>query len=448
MPVTPIPTTEERTRRGRAARRTAPRRALGEWGPAPDRADPVEVLGAQNDIRNPDLLALRHGRMAVSPWNFYRGAAAVMAADLAAVPHSDLTVQMCGDAHVLNFGLWATPERNLSFDLRDFDETHPGPFEWDVARLAASIVVLARYNGLGDGVGIGAVDRAVDAYCERMAAFATEGQMEIWYELVDVDWLLTHFDERWQRELEALVARQSATRTSRGAFDKLTTVVDGERRIAERPPKLMHINSPDRLSIVEETFERYAATLRADRRHCLRQFEFVDVARQVVGVGSVGMRVHLLLLEDRTGEPLFLQVKQAGPSVYERHLGPSTYDNHGARVINGQRLLQSATDMFVGWTSYQHRDFYVRQFRDMKIIPSTEQLAPVLADFATACGAVLAKGHARTGDPAAIAAYLGKGHTFTEAMERFAVLYADQTEADHAALVAAITTGALAAEHG
>jgi uncharacterized protein (DUF2252 family) len=448
MPVNPIPTTEDRVQRGRSARRVAPRSALGGWEPAADREDPVVVLLAQNDIRNPDLVALRHGRMSASPWNFYRGAAAVMAMDLAALPHSGLAVQLCGDAHVLNFGLWATPERNLSFDLRDFDETLPGPFEWDVARLAASIVVLARHNGLGDQAGLEAVDRAVDAYCARMAAFAQEGQMEVWYELVDVDWLLTHFDTEPRANLAALIAKQSTTRTNQGALAKLTAMVDGQRRIAENPPKLAHFDAPDRLRIVEEVFERYAATLRADRRHCLRQFGFVDVARQVVGVGSVGMRVHLLLLEDRTGEPLFLQVKQAGPSVYERHLGPSTYENHGARVINGQRLLQSATDMFVGWTSYEGSDFYVRQFRDMKIIPNTEQLAPVLADFATACGAVLAKGHARTGDAAAISAYLGKGHTFTDAMEGFAVRYADRTEADHATLVEAIRAGSVPAESG
>ncbi len=270
--------------------------------------------------------------------------------------------------------------------------------------------------------------------------------MEIWYDLVDVDWLLDHFQGADRTTAAALIAKQGQRRTNQGAFDQLTTVVDGQRRIAERPPKLQHFDSPDRLRIVEEVFERYAATLRADRRHCVRQFEFVDVARQVVGVGSVGMRVHLLLLEDRTGEPLFLQVKQAGPSVYERHLGDSTYDNHGARVINGQRLLQSATDMFVGWSSFEGMDFYVRQFRDMKIIPDTDRLAPVLADFATACGAVLAKAHARTGDPAAISAYLGKGHTFEDAMAGYAVRYADRTEADHAELVAAIADGTVPAE--
>lgn len=446
MPVNPIPSTEERIDRGRAARRTAARSALRSWEPEADREDPVGVLVAQNDIRNPDLVALRHGRMAISPWNFYRGAAAVMAMDLTALPHSGLAVQLCGDAHVLNFGLWATPERNLSFDLRDFDETLPGPFEWDVARLAASIVVLARSSGLTDEVGVAAVDRAVTAYCDRMAEYAASGQMEVWYDLVDADWLLDHFRGQSRLNAEALIARQGARRTNQGAFEQLTTMVDGQRRIAERPPKLQHFDAPDRLRIVEEVFERYAATLRADRRHCLRQFGFVDVARQVVGVGSVGMRVHLLLLEDRTGEPLFLQVKQAGPSVYERHLYPSSYQNHGARVINGQRLLQSATDMFVGWTSHEGRDFYVRQFRDMKIIPDAEVLAPVLADFAEACGAVLAKAHARTGDPAAISAYLGKGHTFQDAMEGFAVRYADHTEADHASLVEAIRSGAVPAD--
>ena len=445
MPVNPIPTTADRVARGRAARRYAPRGALGTWAPADDRDDPVAVLVAQNDIRNPDLVALRHGRMAISPWNFYRGAAAVMAMDLAALPHSGLAVQLCGDAHILNFGLWATPERNLSFDLRDFDETLPGPFEWDVARLAASIVVLARHNGLGDAVGVDAVEKAVSAYHARMGEYAGSGQMEVWYDLVDVNWLLDHFQGASRTTAAALIAKQGERRTNQGAFDQLTAIVDGQRRIAERPPKLQHFDSPDRLHIVEEVFERYAATLRADRRHCVRQFEFVDVARQVVGVGSVGMRVHLLLLEDRTGEPLFLQVKQAGASVYERHLGDSTYDNHGARVINGQRLLQSATDMFVGWTSYEGMDFYVRQFRDMKIIPDTDRLAPVLADFATACGAVLAKAHARTGDPAAIAAYLGKGHTFEDAMAGFAVRYAERTEADHAALLEAIRSGAVAA---
>jgi uncharacterized protein (DUF2252 family) len=448
MPITPVPATDERRERGRAARGRSPRRALAAWQPSPRRDDPVEVLVAQNEIRDPELVALRHGRMALSPWNFYRGAAAVMAMDLGALPHSGLDVQLCGDAHVLNFGLWATPERNLSFDLRDFDETLPGPFEWDVARLAASLVVLSRHNGLDDSVGLEAVDRCLGAYLERMVGYASSGQMEVWYDLVDVDWLLAHFDDEWRTGIAAMIERKSAKRTSQGAFAKLTEVVDGTVRIAENPPRLHHFDTPDRLEIVEEVFERYAATLREDRRHCLRQFHFVDVARQVVGVGSVGMRVALLLLEDHTGEPLFLQVKQAGPSVYERHLPTSTYGNHGARVINGQRLLQSATDMFVGWTSLGDADYYVRQFRDMKIIPDSQQLAPVLSDFAAACGAVLAKGHARTGDPVAISAYLGRGRAFTEAMGAWAVRYADRTEADHAALVDAIRSGALPAEEG
>jgi uncharacterized protein (DUF2252 family) len=448
MPIIPVPATDERRERGRAARRLSPRRAYADWAPPEQRDDPVSVLLAQNEIRDPELVPLRHGRMSISPWNFYRGAAAVMAMDLGALPHSGLDVQMCGDAHVLNFGLWATPERNLSFDLRDFDETLPGPFEWDVARLAASLVVLSRHNGLDDRVGLEAVDRCMAAYVERMAGYAASGQMEVWYDLVDVDWLLTHFDDDWRAGIAAMIERKSAKRTSQGAYAKLTEVVDGAVRIAENPPKLHHYDNPDRLYVVEEVFERYAATLRADRRHCLRQFHFVDLARQVVGVGSVGMRVALMLMEDHTGEPLFLQVKQAGPSVYERYLPASTYDNHGARVINGQRLLQSATDMFVGWTSLEGADYYVRQFRDMKIIPDSEGLAPVLADFASACGAVLAKGHARTGDPVAISAYLGKGRAFTDAMRSWSVRYADRTEADHAALVEAIRSGAVPAEVG
>ncbi len=448
MPFAVPPTDPDRRSCGREARRQAPRGTLGDWTPAPDRPRSLELLLAQNDIRNHDLVALRHGRMALSPWNYYRGAAAVMASDLAAQPRSGLTVQLCGDAHILNFGLWATPERNLSFDLRDFDETLPGPFEWDVARLAASIVVLARHNGMDDDAGRDAVRRAVATYVERMAAYAGAGQMEIWYDRVDVDRLLGHFTPEWRAQVARLIERKGRRRTSRGAFDKLTAEVDGRRIIVEDPPKLTHVDVPDRLRIVAEVADRYAESLREDPRHCLEQFRFVDVARQVVGVGSVGMRVHLFLLMDHSGEPLFLQVKQAGPSVYERFLGPSVHANHGERVITGQRLLQSATDIFVGWTSHEGMDFYVRQFRDMKIIADTEQVAPVLGEFATACGEVLAKAHARTGDPVAIAAYLGSGRRFERAMGDFAVRYADRTEADHAELVDAIRSGHLPADDG
>jgi uncharacterized protein (DUF2252 family) len=421
--------------------------ALGTWSPDARRHDALATVLAQNAIRVPELLPLRHGRMAASTWSYYRGAAAVMAADLGASPHTGIQVQLCGDAHVLNYGLWATPERNLSFDLRDFDETLPGPFEWDVQRLAASLVVVARHNGLPAKVADEAVAEATRAYCTRMAHYATAPQMDIWYDAIYVDQLLGYFDGKRRKRVEQLVDRQQSKRTSRGAFEKLTATVDGERRILEQPPKLTHFDDPRRLEIVHEVFWKYAASLQDDRRHCLANFRYVDAARQVVGVGSVGMRVHLLLLEGRNdGDPLFLQVKQAGPSVYEPHLRRSRYRNHGARVVNGKRLIQSATDIFVGWTSYEGMDFYVRQFRDMKIIPDSERIAPGLVEFATACGEVLARAHARTGDPVEVAGYVGRGGGFTRAVGSFARSYADQTARDHAQLVDAIRTGAVAAE--
>jgi uncharacterized protein (DUF2252 family) len=354
---------------------------------------------------------------------------------------------MCGDAHVLNFGLWATPERNLSFDLRDFDETLPGPFEWDVERLVASLVVVARQNGLAAFVGDDAVQAALRAYRTRMERYTESSQLEIWYDSIYHDELIGYFEGKQRKRVSRHIDKKREQRTSLGAFEKITEVVDGQRRIAENPPKLTHFDDPRRLEIVHEVFEAYAETLQADREHCLANFSYVDTARQVVGVGSVGMRVHLLLLEGRGGgDPLFLQVKQAGPSVYERHLQASAYSNHGARVVNGKRLIQSATDIFVGWTSFEGMDFYVRQFRDMKIIPESERIAPGLVEFATACGEVLARAHARTGDPIAIAAYMGKGGRFDESMAAFARAYADQTEHDHAELVRAIADGTIPAE--
>ncbi len=440
-PLLDTTTLTDRWERGRETRRTAPRRELGRWDPGIDRPDPVATVRAQDTIRLPELAPLRAGRMAASAWNFYRGAAAVMAADLARGPRSGLEVQLCGDAHILNFGLWATPERNLAFDLRDFDETLPGPFEWDVKRLAASIVVVARHNGLADRTAADAVDAAMRAYRNRMAHYAEAGQLEIWYDAVYVEQLLGYFAGKRRRNVSSII-EEGGHRTSRGAYGKLTEIHGGRRRIVEKPPKLTHYDDPDRMAMVDEVFRRYAESLQEDRRHCLEQFTFVDKARQVVGVGSVGMRVFLVLLSGPAGDdPLFLQIKQAGPSVYEPFLGPSRYDNHGERVVHGKRLVQSATDIFVGWTRYQGVDFYVRQFRDMKIIPESNRIAPGLTEFATACGEVMAKAHARSGDPVAIAAYLGGGRAFREAMTGFAVAYADQNDADHRRWCEAIASG-------
>ncbi len=436
----------DRRDRGKAARDRAPLATLGQWSAAERGHDSLETILAQNALRVPELVPLRHGRMSASAWNYYRGAAAVMAADLATTPNSGIAVQLCGDAHVLNFGLWATPERNLSFDLRDFDETLPGPFEWDVQRLAASLVVVARHNGLAVGVGDDAVAAMLAAYRNRIAHYATAPQLEIWYESIYVDQLLQFFEGKQRKRVSKIIDQQGKRRNNRGAFEKLTKVVDGRRRIMEAPPKLTHFDDPHRLEVVQEVLEKYVSTIQDDRRHCLSNFSYVDTARQVVGVGSVGMRVHLILLEGRDGDPLFLQVKQAVPSVYEAHLKRSRYRNHGARVVNGKRLIQSATDIFVGWTSLEGMDFYVRQFRDMKIIPDSGTIAPGLVTFSSACGEVLARAHARSGDAAVIDGYVGKGARFDQAIGAFARAYADQTEQDHAQLDAAITRGAVPAE--
>jgi uncharacterized protein (DUF2252 family) len=443
----PPPPVEERRARGRAARAEVPRSQLARSGLDGDRPDPLGLILEQDAARVPELVPLRHGRMAASPWTYLRGAAAVMAADLAATPHTGLEVQLCGDAHVVNFGLWATPERNLSFDLRDFYERLTAPDVWGVKRLAASLVVVARHTGLSAGRADDAVATALAAYRTRMATYATATQMDIWYDRVSVDDLLAHFGPKTRKRVAAVIERQRTRRTSRGAFEKLTAAVDGRRTIVEDPPRITHLDDPRRLDAVQRVFERYAATLQDDRRQCLRAFSYVDTARQVVGVGSVGLRVHLLLLDGPGGDdPLFLQVKQAVPSVYERHLRRSRHRNHGSRVVHGKRLIQSATDMFVGWTSFEDVDFYVRQFRDIKIVPDGDRIGPVLAEFAGACGTVLARSHARTGDPVAIAAYIGRSARFDEAIGAFARAYADRTERDHEQLARAVADGAVDAE--
>jgi uncharacterized protein (DUF2252 family) len=440
----PVRARDLRSRRseGRAARKRAPRRDLGRWDTVNRGRDAVAYLLAQNTIRAEELLPVRNGRMAATPWTYYRGAAAVMAADLGSRRHSGLIVQLCGDAHLLNFGLWATPERNLSFDLRDFDETLPGPFEWDVARLVASIVVLARTYGVHAESAVAACLRA---YRERMAGYTSVRWLDIWYDLISVDQFLGVFAEPDKIRGAAHIERKARKRSHRGAFKKLTEHRDGHLRITEDPPIRQHRGD----GLAEELFAAYHDSLPDERRHLLDRFALVDTVRQVVGVGSVGMRVHLVLLEGRDGkDPLFLQIKQAGSSVYEPYCGPSRYDNHGRRVVEGKRLVQSATDIFVGWTEGRGHDYYVRQFRDMKVIADGELISPRLGEFATACGKVLARSHARTGDPVAIAAYIGKGRAFDEAMGEFANAYADQTERDHRQLVDALASGLLPSAPG
>jgi len=437
-------TGDERRAAGKAARKRAGRGWLGHWDEGERRQDALETILAQSQIRIPALVPIRHQRMAASPWNYYRGAAAVMAADLAAQPHSGLMVQLCGDAHVLNFGLWATPERNLAFDLRDFDETLPGPFEWDVKRFAASLVVAARQNRIKPATAAAAVTAGVGAYRRRMRRYTAMPELDIWYDAIYADSLVGYFEPADRGRVSVHIERKRERRTSRGAFAKLTTMAHGRPRITTDPPLRVTVSDDEQADFVNQLLAGYRLTLAEDRRSLFDRFTEVDMVRQVVGVGSVGMAVYLVLFEGRTGaDPLFLQVKQAGPSVYEAHTQPSRHGNHGERVIAGKRLIQAATDIFVGWGSLHGRDYYVRQFRDMKIIPNTDLIAPRLAEFATACGETLARAHARTGDPVAIDSYIGKSRKFTDEIGRFARRYADQNERDHAQLVSAIAAGAV-----
>ena len=439
----------ERRAHGKGARQRVPRRGLGAWREEDRGHDPLKTILAQNQMRDPALVPLRHQRMVRSPWNYYRGAAAVMAGDLGGQPDSGLTVQLCGDAHVLNFGLWATPERNLGFDLRDFDETLPGPFEWDVKRFAASLVVAAREGRVKQGRAAAAVTAGVEAYARRMRRYSTMPELDIWYDSVHADDLMGYFEPADRGRISVHIERKRERRTSRGAFAKLTEMADGRPRITEDPPLRVALGDDEQDYLVDHLLAEYRLTLPEDRRTLFDRFTVTDAVRQVVGVGSVGMRVYLVLLEGRTGlDPLFLQVKQAGPAVYEAYTQPSRHRRHGERVISGKRLIQSATDIFAGWGSLHGNDYYVRQFRDMKIIPTTDLIAPRLAQFAVACGGTLARAHARTGDPVAIDAYIGKGDRFAAAIGRFAGRYADQNERDHAQLVRAVADGTVESAPG
>lgn len=434
---------------GKAARKILSRTALGDWDPDRRGHDALATILAQNTMRDQRLIPIRHGRMAASPWTYYRGAAAVMAADLASRPNTGITVQLCGDAHVLNFGLWNTPERTLAFDLRDFDETLPGPFEFDLLRFLSSLVVLARENGVSAQDSTEAVRAGFTGYRTWIRKYATWPILDVWSENISVDELIDYVASPADgARLDSYIEKRAKKRTSRGASKKLTHLVDGRRAIIEDPPYRVHALS-DYAEVLNDIIVGYYASLTENVASLLRRFDLVDAVQQVVGVGSVGMRVFLNLAEEhQTGDPLFFQIKQAGPSVYEKFLAPSVYPNHGQRVVNGQRLIQSASDQFLGWTTIGDWDFYVRQFRDGKVIPDGPQIAGVLAAFATACGHVLARAHARSGDARAIADYLGTSKTAQQSVIRFAIAYADQTERDHAQLAAAVADGSIPSAPG
>lgn len=448
----------ERAARGRAARATAPRSAHGDFEPAADRFDPVEAIEKQSATRVAELVPIRYGRMTESPFRFYRGAAAVMAADLATTPSSGLRTQLCGDAHMVNFRLLASPERHLVFDINDFDETLPGPWEWDVKRLAASLVIAGRENGYTDRERERVVLAAVRSYRERIRRFAEMGNLDVWYAQQDTGQLRAlvsgSLHSRGRKRVSELMAK-ARTRDNLQAFEKLTRVVAGERRITPAPPLITPIADllPDaeRSELehgINELLHGYRQSLPSDRQYLLEQFTVVDMARKVVGVGSVGTRCWIVLLLGSGGDdPLFLQAKEADTSVLAAHAGASVHATEGERVVAGQRLMQATSDIFLGWQRTRgidgkERDFYVRQLRDWKGIAEPSLMEPRgMRLFGELCGATLARAHARSGDRVAMAAYLGGGDVFDRAVARFAESYADQNERDHMALVKAVRKG-------
>ncbi|MER5992956.1 MULTISPECIES: DUF2252 domain-containing protein [Streptomyces] len=451
----------ERAAYGKNARGRAPRSSHGGFEAARERPDPVDVLERQSATRLPELVPVRYGRMLESPFRFYRGAAAIMAADLGPLPDTGLTVQLCGDAHLLNFRLLASPERHLVFDINDFDETLAGPFEWDVKRLAASLALAGRENGFTAAEQDGAVRACVEAYRRRMREFAGMRTLDIWYAQDDADRLRELMASSMDREARRRTAEATArarTRTHLQAFAKLTRVTAGGRRIAPDPPLITPLGDLlDDPSAEEKSLrgvlDGYARSLSSERRHLLRRYHLVDVARKVVGVGSVGTRCWIVLLLGRDDDdPLLLQAKEAQESVLAPHTGGERYDNQGRRVVAGQRLIQTTSDILLGWTHAvgldgRPRDFYVRQLRDWKGIARPETMDPgLLRLFARLCGASLARAHARSGDPVAIAAYLGGSDRFARALAGFAQDYADRDERDFEALAEAVRSGRVRAE--
>ncbi len=454
----------ESAERGRAARGTAPRSAHGDWAPAPDRPDPVAVLTAQAASRLQELVPIRYGRMLVSPFTFYRGAAAVMAADLAETPDAGIVVQACGDAHISNFGGFAAPDRRLIFSPNDFDETLPGPWEWDLKRMAASAEIAGRDVGLPEGRRREIVMGCVREYREAMRDFANRSHLDVWYERLNASELVDRFGGKLGARGRIVFAEpflRARQRTSLRAVKKLTERVEGELRFRSVPPLLVPVrellapaDAGAERAYMRELLEEYAAGLDEDRRYLFSTYRFLDMARKVVGVGSVGTRAWVFLLVGRDGkDPLVLQAKEAQASVLEPHRGPSEFENCGERVVRGQRISQAASDIFLSWQRSEgldgrEHDFYVRQLWDWKASADLSVLgASGLYAYTRACGWSLARAHARSGDRLAIAAYVGAGAKLDRAIARFSAAYADQNERDHGRLAEAVAAGEVVAEH-
>ncbi len=451
----------ERAARGKAARAEVPRSSHAEWAPAA-REDPVAVLEAQAATRVPELVPIRYGRMLVSPFTFFRGSAAVMAGDLSDTPRSGISVQLCGDAHLSNFGGFASPERALVFDINDFDETHPGPWEWDVKRLAASVEIAGRDLGFKDAARRAAVLATVRSYRAAMRRFASMRSLDVWYARMDAAGILASVGQRVDGKAKTTFAsrvEKARAKDSLLAFAKLTHVVDGRQRIVSDPPLITPIEelapALEATAIedeIREMLRTYRTSLAADRQRLLDGFRYEHLARKVVGVGSVGTRAWIVLLLGRDDQdPLFLQVKEAQPSVLEPFVGDARHKHHGQRVVEGQRLMQASSDLFLGWLRVkgldgEQRDFYVRQLWDWKLSGNLERMRPSVASaYGELCGWTLARAHARSGDRIAIASYLGSGDTFDRALAEFAAAYADQNERDFRALAGAVESGVIGA---
>ena len=458
-------TPAERAARGKEARAAVPRDTHAVFDPPADRPDPIGLLEEQARSRVSELVPVRWGRMMVSPFTYYRGAALPMAADLAGTPVSGLAVQACGDAHLSNFGIFGSAERRLVFDVNDFDETLPGPWEWDVKRLAASLEVAGRDNGYAGKDRRQIVTATIASYRRAMRGFAGMTNLDIWYAHADVDQVVAQFESQMktrQRKLVDKAMAKARTRDSMQAVAKLTQLVDGQPQIIADPPLIVPITDllPKEMdqaafqAQIKDLLAKYRRTLETDRRYLLEMFEFADMARKVVGVGSVGTRCWIILLLGRdTNDPLFLQVKEAEASVLSRFAGASKYTNQGQRVVAGQRLMQATSDIFLGWQRTEagldgkQRDFYIRQLRDWKFSMPIEIMVPRgMRIYGELCGWTLARAHARSGDRIAIAAYLGGSDVFDQAITRFAAAYADQNERDHQSLVDAVASGRITAE--
>ena len=441
------PTLAELYAMGKSLREKCPRRSHADWKAPDNRMDPLRLLEQDNKGRIPELIPIRYGRMVRTPFTFYRGAARNMAADLARTPVSGLRVQACGDAHLLNFGAYATPERRLVFDINDLDETLPAPWEWDVKRLAASVVLACRNNGFSPGDARDAVLACVRTYRERMAEYSDIPVLEVWYASVDVEKVAaTVKDKEAVRRARKRIAAARARNVLEHEFPKLASGAGQTPTIKDNPPLIYHPSAKRELDLrarVRAAFAAYRESLQEDRRVLFDRYELKDAAIKVVGVGSVGTYCGIALMMASEKDPLFLQIKEARPSVLEAYAGKSIYPNHGQRVVNGYRLMQSASDIFLGWAKGKlGRDMYIRQLKDMKIGALVDVFSPgFMVQYAEVCGWALARAHARSGVPAQISGYLGKSDAFDEAIAAFASAYADQSERDHAILKKAVRSG-------